>query len=73
MTTSEFRKLLQQDPLYVFALPSEAAQEFDDHNVLICGIGKVNAAYHLSKTIFENRPSLIINLGSASSVKDPPS
>ena len=62
-------KLLQQNPLFVFALPSEAANEFDEHNALICGIGKVNAAYHLSKSILQQRPSIIINLGSAGSKK----
>lgn len=69
MTMPYIRTLLQQNPLFVFALPSEAAQEFDDRNVLICGIGKVNAAYHLSKSIYEKKPSLIINLGSAGSKK----
>lgn len=69
MITANIAELLQQDPLFVFALPSEAAQEFEDRNVLICGIGKVNAAYHLSKSILENRPPLIINLGSAGSKK----
>ncbi|MBX2924324.1 MAG: hypothetical protein KF746_19135 [Chitinophagaceae bacterium] len=59
--------LLQNDPLYVFALKSEAAGEFNDRNVLITGIGKVNAAVELTKNIFRKRPSCIINLGSAGS------
>lgn len=67
MTTTHISSLLQNNPLFVFALPSEAAGEFNDRNVLICGIGKVNAAYHLTKSILQNKPSLIINLGSAGS------
>lgn len=59
--------LLKKDPLYVFALSSEAVQEFDTHNVLITGIGKVNAAFELTKSIVKQKPSLIINLGSAGS------
>jgi adenosylhomocysteine nucleosidase len=61
--------LLRHNPLFVFALSSEAAQEFDDLDPLIAGIGKVNAAYHLTRKIMENRPGLIINLGSAGSNK----
>lgn len=53
--------------LFVFALESEAAGEFDDCNKLICGIGKVNAAYGLAKAIQLYQPKLIINLGSAGS------
>lgn len=56
-----------KDTLFVFALESEAAGEFDDCNKLICGIGKVNAAYELSKAIQKARPEIIINLGSAGS------
>ncbi|MGN6439164.1 MAG: 5'-methylthioadenosine/S-adenosylhomocysteine nucleosidase family protein [Agriterribacter sp.] len=63
----DIKILLQSNPLYVFALPSEAAQEFEDCNVLITGIGKVNAAYELTKRIAQNKPSCIINLGSAGS------
>ncbi|MCC6289141.1 MAG: nucleosidase [Chitinophagaceae bacterium] len=69
MTTAAIQTLFQQKPLFVFALPSEAAKEFDDYNTLICGIGKLNAAYHLSKSILENKPPLIVNLGSAGSKK----
>ncbi|HEY6900291.1 MAG TPA: hypothetical protein VI233_06600 [Puia sp.] len=59
--------LTKQNPLFVFALASEAAQEFDHLAPLFVGIGKVNAAYHLTKKIAEQRPGLIINLGSAGS------
>ena len=53
--------------LFVFALDSEAAGEFDDVNKVIVGVGKVNAAYELTKAICYHKPNLIINLGSAGS------
>jgi adenosylhomocysteine nucleosidase len=53
--------------LFVFALPSEAAGEFDRCSCLFTGVGKVNAAYHLTKQIAKHKPGLIINLGSAGS------
>lgn len=56
-----------ESTLLSFALESEAADVFTHCNTLITGIGKVNAAYELSKAIQKNRPSLIVNLGSAGS------
>lgn len=56
-----------KEMLFSFALESEAADVFDGCNKLITGIGKVNAAYELSKAIQKKRPSLIVNLGSAGS------
>lgn len=56
-----------KDALFVFALESEAADEFADCNVLITGIGKVSAAYALTKYIAQHKPAMIINLGSAGS------
>jgi adenosylhomocysteine nucleosidase len=53
--------------LFTFALASEAADIFDNHNTLITGIGKVNAAYELTKSIQQQKPALIVNLGSAGS------
>lgn len=53
--------------LFTFALASEAAEVFEAHNPLICGIGKVSATYQLQKAIQRERPSLIVNLGSAGS------
>jgi adenosylhomocysteine nucleosidase len=61
---------LSTDPknaLFVFALASEAAEEFTGVNIVITGIGKVNAAYELTKAITTKKPELIINLGSAGS------
>lgn len=56
-----------ENVLFVFALEMEAAQVFDGQNKLITGIGKVNAAYELTKAICIKKPDLIINLGSAGS------
>lgn len=56
-----------KDALFVFALESEAAEEFTDCNVLLTGIGKVSAAYALTKYIAQHKPAMIINLGSAGS------
>jgi len=53
--------------LFTFALASEAADVFTGYRQLICGIGKVNAAYHLTKAIQQEKPALIVNLGSAGS------
>ena len=56
-----------KDVLFSFALESEAADVFVGQNTLITGIGKVNAAYELTKVIQNKKPSLIVNLGSAGS------
>jgi adenosylhomocysteine nucleosidase len=56
-----------QDALFVFALESEAAEEFTGCNTLITGIGKVSATYALTKYIAQHKPAMIINLGSAGS------
>lgn len=59
--------------LIVFALENEACGQFDDSNLCYTGVGKVNAAYGLMRGLedwrFEhkNRPSLVLNLGSAGS------
>lgn len=60
-------ELVSERTLFVFALPSEAAEEFDHVNKVIVGIGKVNAAYELTKAVRRHKPELIINLGSAGS------
>src|SRR5688572_4199311 len=53
--------------LFVFALDIEAAGEFNDVNKLITGSGKVNAAFELTRAIYQHQPKLIVNLGSAGS------
>lgn len=60
-------KALMQNPLYVFALQSEAKLHFEDVAPLFVGVGKLNAMYNLMKRIIVERPSIIINLGSAGS------
>ena len=61
------KSLIQQNPLFVFALESESKEFFNDLNLLLVGVGKVNASYHLTKRIMQEKPSIIINLGSAGS------
>lgn len=65
--TSSIPALLKQNPLFVFALEYEATEAFAHVDPLFVGIGKVNAAYKLTKRIAEQRPGIIINLGSAGS------
>lgn len=55
------------DTLFVFALDAEAGDHFNGVNKLVTGIGKVNAAFGLTKAIYQMRPKLIVNLGSAGS------
>lgn len=66
-TSFNHLELVTKDTLFVFALDSEAAGEFDEVNKLIVGVGKINAAYELTKAIYHHRPKLIVNLGSAGS------
>ena len=56
-----------QETLFTFALTSEAAEIFNDYDKVITGIGKVSAAYALTKAIQHKKPKLIVNLGSAGS------
>ena len=58
-----------KNPLFVFALKSEAAAEFEDYNCVFVGVGKVNATYHLLKAILNYSPDIIINLGTAGSTE----
>lgn len=62
-----------QEILTVFALEPEAQGLFDDLLPVYCGVGKVNAAYHLLQSLQRFRaqhgqkPKLVLNLGSAGS------
>ncbi len=57
------KDVLNENPLFVFAMPEEASQEFNDKNILITGVGKANAAYSLTKQIsISAAPSIIVNL-----------
>lgn len=53
------------DVLFVFALESEAKEYFNHTNKLLCGVGKINAAIALTKALQNQKPKLIVNLGSA--------
>lgn len=55
------------NPLLVFALEQESANHFDEYNVLYTGVGKVLAAMSLSQALAEQKPSVVINLGTAGS------
>jgi adenosylhomocysteine nucleosidase len=66
-TSFDSLELSNNGILFVFALDSEAAEEFHHVNKLIVGIGKVNAAYELTKAVYHHKPKLIVNLGSAGS------
>jgi adenosylhomocysteine nucleosidase len=59
--------LLSKNPLYVFALEIEASTEFSHADTLFTGVGKLHTSYNLIKRIEKQKPSLIINLGSAGS------
>ncbi|MFA4995363.1 MAG: 5'-nucleosidase [Bdellovibrionales bacterium] len=67
------RKSPARDVVVVFALEEEAQGHFDDYDVLYSGVGKVNAAYRLTRSLAlrfrnkQNKPKLILNLGSAGS------
>ncbi len=57
------------DLLVVFAMPEEAQDRFvsSRSRVVFTGIGKINAAYSVTKAIGEGRPRLVVNFGTAGS------
>lgn len=57
--------------LVVFALEQESQDLFKDQDVLYTGVGKINAAYALTRRLYQNRPSIVINMGTAGSTKYP--
>lgn len=62
-------------PLIVMALASEAQDRFRDAPVLFTGVGKVNAAYQLTRRLGEElargRRPLVVNFGTAGSRRYP--
>jgi adenosylhomocysteine nucleosidase len=56
-------------PLLVFAMEQESQDVFSSHDVLHTGIGKVNAAYALTRALHAKRPKMVINMGTAGSRK----
>ena len=56
-------------PLLVFAMEQESQDVFASYDVLHSGIGKVNASYALTGRLLKNKPSIVINMGTAGSRK----
>lgn len=54
-------------PLLIFAMKEESQDVFSGYDVLHTGIGKVNAAYSLTRYIHAYRPALVVNMGTAGS------
>ncbi|NIE75861.1 nucleosidase [Pantoea sp. Ap-967] len=69
MLIKQFPDISLDDTLFVFALEAEAGSVFAHVNTVFTGIGKVNAAIALTKAIARRRPKLIVNLGSAGSLR----
>lgn len=67
ITINKDQQFLIKNILFVFALEMEAGEVFNNQNTLFTGIGKVNASYELTKAIYQKRPDLIVNLGTAGS------
>lgn len=67
------RTTVPTDILLVFALPSEAGQAFKDleGQTLFTGVGKINAAYALTRQLSRHRPRLVVSLGTAGSPVHP--
>ena len=60
----------KQNTLFVCALKMETQGKLSDYNVLYTGVGKVNAAFYLTKYLTTRKlPELVINYGSAGSQK----
>lgn len=61
------KELLSNEALFVFALAEETAGLFSDNRCLMTGVGKINAAYSLTRQIHLHRPNFIVNIGTAGS------
>jgi adenosylhomocysteine nucleosidase len=60
---------MTQNILCVFALEQESQNEFEGYPVLYTGVGKINAAYALTREIMRSKPDIVVNLGTAGSAK----
>ncbi|MEM7618788.1 MAG: nucleosidase [Pseudomonadota bacterium] len=60
---------MNKDILIVFAMKEESHDVFDDCNVLHTGVGKVNAAYALTRALVTQEPKMVVNMGTAGSRK----
>ena len=56
-----------EDTLFVFAMDAEAGTAFEGRNKVVTGLGKINAAFELTRALHRQRPRLIVNMGSAGS------
>ncbi len=57
--------------LIAAALENELGDHFRNESVVLTGVGKVNAAYALTKAIAAKRPACVFNVGSVASRKHP--
>jgi adenosylhomocysteine nucleosidase len=65
------RTISLQRPLLVVALEEEAKHLYaEELPVLVTGVGKICAAYSLAAVLARQRPSSIINLGTAGALRD---
>ncbi|MFT6106418.1 MAG: adenosylhomocysteine nucleosidase [Rickettsiales bacterium] len=55
--------------IIAMALKSECRGRFTKEDIIYTGVGKINAAYNLTKSIANKSPNIVINLGSAGSEK----
>lgn len=62
-------RYLKEDILIVMAMPEEGGTHLIEAGakVLYTGVGKVNAAYHLTKFLSKNKVKLVLNFGTAGS------
>jgi adenosylhomocysteine nucleosidase len=53
------------------ALPEEGGHHFEDADIAIVysGVGKVNAAYCLTRALLQHKPKMVVNFGTAGSKK----
>jgi len=58
---------MNKNILISMALESECRGRFTKENVIYTGVGKINAAYNLTKSIAKHTPNIVVNLGSAGS------
>jgi adenosylhomocysteine nucleosidase len=59
--------------LILFAMRAEAGRCFDGvaSEMLVCGLGKINATYALTRRLADRRPGLVLSFGTAGSLHLP--
>ena len=58
--------------LIAAALESEVGHHFKGENIVLTGVGKINAAYALTKALHTMKPAIVFNLGTAGSSRHAP-